>query len=100
MNTSVVTVTQPVEAGPYMEALTAVVVESSGSADASKIVMTSASGTVDASLVPAAAPPVLFGAGAPSPGNPGGEEGQLYFDTSVSPFAGYVWHGALWNSFS
>ena len=39
----------------------------------------------------------LFGAGAPSAA---GAEGQLYFNTSVAPYAGYVYHSGVWHAFS
>jgi hypothetical protein len=42
------------------------------------------------------APVVSFGTGAPA-GT--ATEGDLYFDTTGSPYHGYVWHGA-WQIFS
>jgi hypothetical protein len=44
-----------------------------------------------------AAPMPKFGTGAPISA---ATEGATYFDTSASPYQGYVWHGGGWNQFS
>ncbi len=48
-------------------------------------------GNVTVSIVP------TFGAGAPSGA---GVEGQIYFNTSTSPYNGYVYHSGNWQAFS
>lgn len=45
----------------------------------------------------ASAPTVSFGAGAPGGTS---NEGYLYFDTTGSPYHGYVWHLGAWQQFS
>jgi hypothetical protein len=45
----------------------------------------------------AAAPTVSFGIGAPGGTS---NEGYLYFDTTGSPYHGYVWHSGAWHIFS
>lgn len=44
----------------------------------------------------AVAQQVTFGTGAPA-GQ--ASEGYIYFDTSVSPFQGYVYHAGAWSKF-
>lgn len=41
--------------------------------------------------------PVSFGSGAPSALS---TEGYIYFDTSVTPYQGYVYHSSAWNKFA
>jgi len=40
---------------------------------------------------------VTFGTGAPA--SPGVTEGDLYFDTTLATYVGFVWHSAAWNQF-
>ena len=42
---------------------------------------------------------VSVGSGAPS-GSPATLGNPFYFDSAVSPWNGYVWHGNVWNRFS
>lgn len=55
------------------------------------------SGTLDVSQLPANVPVVSFGTGAPVSAS---TEGFLYFDTTGSPYHGYVYHSGAWNQFS
>jgi hypothetical protein len=45
----------------------------------------------------AAVPVVTFGTGAPGGTS---SEGNIYYDTTASPFHGYVWHSGAWQIFS
>lgn len=70
----------------------------SGTASASQVPALSAlSGAITAAQLPAAVPVVSFGSGAPSGSS---TDGYLYFDTSVTPWQGYVYHSSAWNKFS
>ncbi len=48
-------------------------------------------------LEPYTLPATTFAAGAPA--SPGVSEGDLYFDTTLAVYVGYVWHSAAWNQF-
>lgn len=52
------------------------------------------SGTLAAAQLPAGAAVVSFGTGAPAAAS---TEGYLYFDTSVTPYQGYVYHSGAWD---
>jgi hypothetical protein len=58
---------------------------------------TDISGSLATGQLPASVPVVSFGSGAPVGSS---TEGYLYFDTSGSPYHGYVWHSAAWHQFS
>ena len=58
---------------------------------------TDISGSLAASQLPAGTPVVSFGAGAPSGSS---TEAYIYFDTSGSPYTGYVYHSGAWNPFN
>jgi hypothetical protein len=95
-NPQFVSVTLPLENGPYTEGLTDSVVASTGSSDAGKLPLTGTGGKLDPSLLPIPAP--QFGSGSPV-GVVNGVEGGLYFDTSASPFNGWVFHSGTWAEF-
>lgn len=52
MGTKVVTITQPTPSGAYVEGLTDTVEQSTGAADAGKVVVTAPNGIIDPSLIP------------------------------------------------
>lgn len=58
---------------------------------------TNISGNLAATQLPADVPVVSFGSGAPSGSS---TEGYVYFDTSASPYQGYVFHTGSWQKFS
>ena len=53
-------------------------------------------GQITAAQLPANSPVVSFGAGAPSAAS---TEGYLYFDTTATPYVGYVYHSGAWAQF-
>ena len=55
------------------------------------------SGNVGAAQLPTNVPVISYGTGAPISAS---TEGYIYFDTSLSPFQGYVYHNSTWNKFS
>ena len=59
--------------------------------------LSSIAGTSAVDQLPANVPVVSFGTGAPGGA---GSEGYLYFDTSGSPYTGYVYHSGAWQQFS
>ena len=58
---------------------------------------TDISGSLGVGQLPSNVPQVSFGTGAPSGIS---TEGFIYFDTTGSPYHGYVFHSAAWNQFS
>lgn len=54
-------------------------------------------GVLTAAQLPANVPVVSFGTGAPSGSS---TEGYIYFDTTGSPYHGYVFHSGAWEIFS
>lgn len=70
----------------------------SGTATAAQVPALSAlTGAITASQLPTAVPVVSFGSGAPSGSS---TEAYVYFDTSGSPYTGYVYHLGAWQAFS
>lgn len=55
------------------------------------------SGSLAAGQLPASVPVVSFGTGAPVASS---TEGYIYFDTTGSPYVGYVYHMGNWHQFS
>lgn len=55
------------------------------------------SGQITAGQLPASVPVVSFGVGAPVAAS---TEGYQYFDTTGSPYHGYVYHSGAWHIFS
>jgi hypothetical protein len=53
-------------------------------------------GAITAGQLPADVPVVSFGAGAPSGAS---TEGYIYFNTTPSPYVGYVYHSGAWSQF-
>lgn len=70
---------------------------SSGNFTQAQPAFTDISGTLATGQLPAAVPVVSFGAGAPSGSS---IEGFIYFNTSATPYNGYVYHGGAWQQFS
>jgi len=68
-----------------------------GAFSGSQPVFSNISGSLGAGQLPSAVPVVSFGAGAPSGSS---TEGHIYFNVSVSPYAGYVYHLSAWQAFS
>jgi len=68
-----------------------------GSFSAAEPAFSDISGVLAAVQLPAAVPVVSFGSGAPSGSS---VEGYIYFNTGVSPYAGYVYHSSAWQAFS
>lgn len=58
---------------------------------------TDISGSLATGQLPASVPVVSFGSGAPAGSS---TEGYIYFDTSGSPYHGYVFHSSAWHQFS
>lgn len=58
---------------------------------------TDISGNLAVGQLPSNVPQVSFGTGAPAGSS---TEGFIYFDTTGSPYHGYVFHLAAWNQFS
>ena len=70
----------------------------SGTATAAQVPALSAlSGAITASQLPADVPVVSFGTGAPVGTS---TEGYQYFDTTGTPYHGYVYHSGAWVQFS
>lgn len=55
------------------------------------------SGILAVGQLPVSVPVVSFGSGAPVGSS---TEGFIYFDTSVAPYNGYVYHSSAWHQFS
>jgi len=70
---------------------------STGSFTASQPAFTDISGSLAVAQLPADVPVVSFGVGAPVSVS---TEGFIYFDTTGSPYHGYVYHSGAWNIFS
>lgn len=59
--------------------------------------LSSISGAISATQLPASVPVVGFGVGAPAGSS---IEGYIYFDTTGTPYHGYVYHSSAWVQFS
>lgn len=72
-------------------------IDSSGSPVLAQPTFTDLSGTVTMAQLPSSVPVVSFGVGAPVGSS---TEGYQYFDTSGSPYHGYIYHSGAWHIFS
>lgn len=87
----------PQSAGPTSHQWLASYNAATGAFTLSQPDFTDISGNLAVGQLPADVPQVSFGTGAPAGSS---TEGFIYFDTTGSPYHGYVFHSAAWNQFS
>lgn len=72
-------------------------IDSSGVPHLSQPAFSDVSGSLAAGQLPASVPVISFGTGAPAGSS---TEGYIYYDTTGSPYHGYVYHSGAWHQFS